>query len=52
MSREIKLSEKEKLLFFSIILTMAAAVGILFYDSLIVSEILAAVFYAALPRYK
>ena len=52
MSREIKLSEKEKLLFFSIILTMAAAVGILFYDSLIVSAILAAVFYAALPRYK
>lgn len=52
MSKEIKLNEKEKLLFFSVVLTMAAAVGILFYNSLVVSGILAILFSAALPKYK
>ena len=52
MSKEIKLNEKEKLLFFSMVLAMAAAVGILFYDSLIVCGILALAFSAALPKYK
>ena len=52
MSREIKLNEKEKLLFFSMVLAMAAAVGVLFYDSLAVSGLLAIAFSAALPRYK
>ena len=52
MSREIKLNEKEKLLFFSMVLAMAAAVGVLFYDSLAVSGLLAIAFSAALPKYK
>ncbi len=52
MSKELKLNEKEKAIFFSAVLSIAAAVGILFYDSLIVSGVLAAAFFTTLPRYK
>ena len=49
---ELPLRGKEKAIFFLCIITAGLAVGILFYDSLAVSAVTAALLLMAMPQYK
>ena len=49
---ELPLRGKEKAIFFLCIITVGLAVGILFYDSLAVSAVTAALLLMAMPQYK
>lgn len=49
---EANLSAGERIFFFSCIIAAGMAVGILFYDSLIISGVIAAILIVAMPGYK